>query len=165
MGVPEDWYGTNGGGGVIHPSLKTTFSARLSHAMEESSLSQAALERKAGIHQSSVSRYLSKGRLPGAEELRAISLALGVSADYLLGLREGAIASPEPSTTKVNQLTLYLLRGFRVRESAALVGRSEVWGFQKLAQLRGHFGVETNMQLFYQLGRLSVIECKEKPVA
>ena len=144
---------------MIHSPLKATFSNRLEHAMADVGLSQAALERRAGIHQSSVSRYLSKGRLPGSEELRAISLALGVSADYLLGLREGAISGPGLSTTKVNRLTLYLLRGFRVKESAALVGRSEVWGVQRLAELRERFGVETNMQLFYQLGRLSVIEC------
>ena len=150
---------------MIQSSLKATFSTRLSHAMKESGLSQAALERKAGIHQSSVSRYLSKGRLPGSEELRAISLALGVSSDYLLGLREGAIASPGPSDPRFNRMSSYLLRGFRVKKSAALVRRSEVWGFQKLAQLRERFGVETNMQLFYQLGRLSVIECKEDEAA
>ena len=150
---------------MIQSSLKTTFSTRLSHAMKEAGLSQAALERKAGIHQSSVSRYLSKGRLPGSEELRAISLALGVSADYLPGLREGAISNSGPSDPRVDLMISYLLRGFRVREAAMAVGRSEVWGFKKLSQLRGHFGVETNMQLFYQLGRLSVIECKEDEAA
>ena len=63
------------------------FRQRLAEAMADRRLSQAALARLTGADRSTISQLLSPGtRLPGAQLAADCAAALGVSADWLLGL-------------------------------------------------------------------------------
>ena len=64
------------------------FRERLALAMTQSALSQAELARRIGVDRSTVSQLLSGGaaRLPNAQIVGECAVALGVSADWLLGL-------------------------------------------------------------------------------
>lgn len=69
------------------------FRARLAEAMAARGMSQAALARACGVDRSTVSQVLAPGkRVPGADFAASSAQALGVSADWLLGLS----ARPEP---------------------------------------------------------------------
>jgi len=68
----------------------TLFRARIVEAMRERAVSQSALARAVGVDRSTVSQ-LVKGtgaRLPGAQVVGECAAALGVSADWLLGLTD-----------------------------------------------------------------------------
>lgn len=56
--------------------------------MKDDSLTQKALADKAKIAQSTINAYLKGLRSPGAEELAKLSLALGVSMDWLWGMSD-----------------------------------------------------------------------------
>jgi transcriptional regulator with XRE-family HTH domain len=66
------------------------FRARLAAAMAQAGRSQAALARAVGVDRSTVSQLLDPGtaRLPNAQVAAECASALGVSADWLLGLAE-----------------------------------------------------------------------------
>lgn len=65
------------------------FATRLTYLLYKSGMSQAELARKASISQTAISFYICKYRgTPQAETLRRIAVALGVSADYLIGLTD-----------------------------------------------------------------------------
>lgn len=66
------------------------FRARVARAMAEAPISQAALARAAGVSRSTLSQLLRANapRLPGAQLLGDLAGALGVSADWLLGLTD-----------------------------------------------------------------------------
>ena len=66
------------------------FRARLRDALAASGLSQSALARAIGANRSTVSQLLAEGetRLPNAHVAAGCAAALGVSADWLLGLTE-----------------------------------------------------------------------------
>lgn len=69
------------------------FRQRLAEAMSTRRLTQAGLARMAGVDRSTVSQLLADGtRLPNAQLAADCAAALGVSADWLLGLS----AHPEP---------------------------------------------------------------------
>ncbi|MBA3909888.1 MAG: transcriptional regulator [Rhodobacter sp.] len=69
------------------------FRARLAEAMAGRKVSQAALARLTGVDRSTVSALLQPGtRLPNAQLAADCALALGISADWLLGLS----GRPEP---------------------------------------------------------------------
>jgi transcriptional regulator with XRE-family HTH domain len=69
------------------------FRSRLAEAMSERSVSQAALARQTGVDRSTISQLLvSDKRLPNAQLAADCAMALGVSADWLLGLS----GRPEP---------------------------------------------------------------------
>jgi len=63
---------------------------RLQRAMDEAGITQSALARAAGVDRSTVSQLLSghAPRLPNAQFVAECAAALGVSADWLLGLSE-----------------------------------------------------------------------------
>ncbi|MEQ9261035.1 MAG: helix-turn-helix transcriptional regulator [Roseovarius sp.] len=66
------------------------FRARVSEAMRERDVSQSALARAVGVDRSTISQ-LVKGtgaRLPNAQVVGECAAALGVSADWLLGLTD-----------------------------------------------------------------------------
>lgn len=70
-----------------------TFRARLAQAMAERNLTQAALARACGADRSTISALLAEGkRLPNAGLAADCAAALGISADWLLGLSD----RPEP---------------------------------------------------------------------
>lgn len=66
------------------------FRERVLEAMGERGLSQAALARLTGVDRSTISQLLSSGfpRLPNAQLAAECALALGVSADWLLGVSD-----------------------------------------------------------------------------
>ena len=66
------------------------FRDRLARAMAERGLSQTALARAVGVDRSTVSQLLSDAgaRLPNAQVVAECATALGVSADWLLGLTD-----------------------------------------------------------------------------
>lgn len=66
------------------------FRARLAEAMSEAGLSQSALARRIGVDRSTISQALGDDgtRMPGAFVVSACAQALGVSADWLLGLSD-----------------------------------------------------------------------------
>lgn len=65
-----------------------TFRGRLVEALDRAGMSRATLARAAGVDRSTLSQLLSPAndRLPRAETVAAIALALRVSLDWLLGL-------------------------------------------------------------------------------
>ncbi len=66
------------------------FRARLSQAMQNRATSQSALARAVGVDRSTISQLLkgSGARLPNAQVVGECARALGVSADWLLGLTD-----------------------------------------------------------------------------
>ncbi|WP_415919980.1 helix-turn-helix domain-containing protein [Tateyamaria sp. SN6-1] len=66
------------------------FRTRLARAMADQSVSQSALARRIGTDRSTLSQALSDqgARLPGAHVVGACAQALGVSADWLMGLSD-----------------------------------------------------------------------------
>jgi transcriptional regulator with XRE-family HTH domain len=69
------------------------FRARLAEAMETRKVTQAALARLTGVDRSTISALLQPGtRLPNAQLAADCARALGISADWLLGLS----GRPEP---------------------------------------------------------------------
>ena len=66
------------------------FRTRLAAAMQEAGLSRAALGRATGADRSTISQILAEGetRLPTAQLAADCAQALGISADWLLGLSE-----------------------------------------------------------------------------
>lgn len=66
------------------------FRDRLTHAMGQTGITQSALARRTGVDRSTLSQLL-KGdgaRLPNAQLVAECAAALGVSADWLLGLSD-----------------------------------------------------------------------------
>lgn len=69
------------------------FSGRLRRGLEYNQrnhhpMTQHQLAQESGIHYSTISRYARKKRQPSAMHVRMIAKALGVSADWMLGMRE-----------------------------------------------------------------------------
>ncbi|MFN3644795.1 MAG: helix-turn-helix domain-containing protein [Gemmobacter sp.] len=66
------------------------FRQRLARAVEDARMSQSALARAAGVDRSTISQLLSGSstRLPNAQVAAECAQALGVSADWLLGLTD-----------------------------------------------------------------------------
>lgn len=66
------------------------FRTRLAQAMAETAISQSALARTIRVDRSTVSQLLKPGgaRLPNAQVVAEAAFALGVSADWLLGLTD-----------------------------------------------------------------------------
>ena len=79
------------------------FSARLREIRGDLSKNQAAA--RAGIKQQNWTRYENGQVLPGAEAIRQICVAFGVSADWLLGLADN---QPRNGT---NELKVAALKG------------------------------------------------------
>lgn len=61
------------------------FPQRLKTARERRGYSQAELAKKAGLQATAISHFETGGRSPSFDNLRRLSDALSVSADYLMG--------------------------------------------------------------------------------
>ncbi len=68
------------------------FRHRLGQAMQDQGINQTALALRVGVDRSTISQILAKGdtRLPNAQVVGECAAALGVSADWLLGLSDHA---------------------------------------------------------------------------
>ena len=66
------------------------FRRRLERAMQDKGASQSGLARQVGVDRSTISQLLSRdtARLPNAQVVAECAVALGVSADWLLGLSD-----------------------------------------------------------------------------
>ena len=64
------------------------FGEILKEFLKENCLSQQAFALKAGIKQSQVCEWLKGKAKPGYDNLRQISKAINISADYFLGLTD-----------------------------------------------------------------------------
>ena len=85
--------------------------------------------RRVGLHQAAIDRYIKGLREPNAGALRTISLACGVSADWLLGLSDSPTGEPnsdwrsraveaERKLDKVNKALACALKGFEMLQEA-----------------------------------------------
>lgn len=73
-------------------STKSSFGDRLRRSREKRGLSQSELARLAGLQPSAVAHFEAERRKPSFDNVRALSQALDVSADYILGSNEGTTA-------------------------------------------------------------------------
>ena len=73
------------------------FRARLAEAMEARQMSQTALAKAVGVQRSTISQLLRADgpRLPNAQLVAECAAALGISADWLLGLTDRPEAAAE----------------------------------------------------------------------
>ncbi|MEM8732249.1 MAG: helix-turn-helix transcriptional regulator [Pseudomonadota bacterium] len=87
-----------------------TFRLRLAQAMSDAKATQAGLARRIGVDRSTISQLLTGAgaRLPNAHLIGASATALGVSADWLLGLsdrpeRAADILQTSPTMTETDR--------------------------------------------------------------
>lgn len=64
------------------------FKEILKELMIENDLNQSALAKKCGLKQSQVSEWLNGKSKPGYDNLKALCLALDISSDILLGIKD-----------------------------------------------------------------------------
>ena len=69
-----------------HEAEKSVFATNLRECMERKGVTQTALANMIGMQRQTISLYMNGQSSPNAEILTDIDNALGVSADYLLGL-------------------------------------------------------------------------------
>ena len=66
----------------------TQMGNKLRNLRNERNLSQAQLAKRIGVTSSTVALYETGDRLPSLPRLIALSRSLGVTTDYLLGVRD-----------------------------------------------------------------------------
>ena len=95
------------------------FQERLLLARRRAGVSQGELAKRTGMYASDISK-MERGRmLPTAPRLRRLAEALGVSADYLLGLQDDAHVTPRITRThRAAQETTSPVQSPRTREAA-----------------------------------------------
>ena len=80
---------------VTRARAATTFRERLCEARRLQGLTQAKVEQLAHLPRTTVIRFERGARRPSLENLRRLCLALHVSADWLLGLKDNADVDPK----------------------------------------------------------------------
>lgn len=68
----------------------------IERAVEESGLTRAEFSRRCGLHESSISAYLTKKQVPRADVMIEIAEGTGRPAEFMVGLVEGPPAWPDP---------------------------------------------------------------------
>lgn len=68
-------------------SSDAVFARRLREARERQGLNQAQLAQRADMQPSAIAHFEADRRKPSFENVRRLAQALGVSADYLLGVQ------------------------------------------------------------------------------
>ena len=68
--------------------METEFSQILKEFLVENNMSQSAFANKIGVKPSQISEWLRGKAKPGYDTLKQMSTALGVPADYFLGISE-----------------------------------------------------------------------------
>ena len=92
----------------------TILGRRLEEARKSKSLSQADIARKIGVTRETVSKWESGDKEPSPEHLRELALALGVAADYLLGIEKSSTVLVKDLTdedVKLLHTTIRYMRG------------------------------------------------------
>lgn len=77
----------------LTPWIRDTVGTRLAHVLRGRAMSRRELARISGVSEACLSRILSCQRVVNPDALVRICITLGVSSDWLLGLRE----SPRPA--------------------------------------------------------------------
>ena len=92
-------------------ALKRMFATRLREALEASGKTQRTLGSAVGKSPATVSRWLSEEKLPSAEAIRRVAIALDVSTDYLMAMprsvftpRRRAVVTPKALRRLVRHL-------------------------------------------------------------
>ncbi len=98
--------------------LNRLFRTRLAQAMERAGITQTALAAQTGIDRSTLSQLLSQqlDRLPRADTVAALAIALQVSLDWLLGLTQEETLAADIRT---EELEITLSTGAPIEESVA----------------------------------------------
>jgi len=111
-----------------------TFRNRLAQALERQGMSRSALARAAGVDRSTVTQILDpeETRMPNAHLAAAFAAALGVSADWLLGLSDrpetagdllaSAMSLTEADVARIDERVVHWHReaeGFKIRHVPA----------------------------------------------
>lgn len=65
-----------------------TIGERMTHALKMRGMTQRELANKTRLTEATVSRYVSNQRTPTGKHIKTLCKALGVSADWLLGVNE-----------------------------------------------------------------------------
>ena len=68
--------------------MQNKFHERFKECLEEKGLSQSEFARRAGVAQTTITQYFSRGSEPTLDILIKICIALGETSDYLLGLKD-----------------------------------------------------------------------------
>lgn len=71
---------------MTQSSSDSLFASRLKNIREERGLTQAQLAQQAGLQPSAIAHFEAERRKPSFENVRRLTKALGVSADFLLGV-------------------------------------------------------------------------------
>lgn len=66
-----------------HPTMSTPIAEKIKSAFERSGLSQRELADKVGVDESTVSLWLSGGRIPRVKNLEKLAQAMGIEAREL----------------------------------------------------------------------------------
>jgi len=85
---------------------KTSFAARLRKAREDRELSQSDLARLAGLQPSAIAHFEAERRKPSFDNVRALAVALKVSADYLLDSETATVFRGEEKLSKSDRDTI-----------------------------------------------------------
>lgn len=104
------------------------FSQRLKAVRERRGLSQAELAKKAGLQPTAISHFETAGRSPSFDNLRRLSDALSVSADYLMGRSEKEeMVGPKAESLfrDIEKLSADDLEAMRMMKEALLNKRKE----------------------------------------
>ena len=81
---------------------------RLSKVIEMRGVTQRWLAEQTGITESTISRYITKERLPAAFDVVAsVSKALNVSTDYLLGVTDNPYTHEDINTEELTLMLAY----------------------------------------------------------
>ena len=70
---------------ITNAEAEVTFQKRLKALLDESSMKQKDLARRARITEAALSRYLNEGRIPRMEVVANLATVLNTTTDYLLG--------------------------------------------------------------------------------
>ena len=68
--------------------MKNEFTQILNEFLNENKLSRSEFARRIGVRPSQVSEWLGGKAKPGYDNLRAMAVAFGISADYFLGITD-----------------------------------------------------------------------------
>lgn len=101
----------------------THFGERLRAAREESSLSQERLGLMIDASRQQVHGWEKQETAPNGETVKKLAIALGVTADYLLGLSDHPAMTEADGLTPEERHTIALWRrGEKIKAIKAIVG-------------------------------------------
>lgn len=83
-------------------------SNRIKTAREAAGLSQEKLAEKIGVSRNAVAKWENGNSMPQIDKLASLSLSLGVSSDYLLGIKQEFSPGLKLSERAISALELFI---------------------------------------------------------